>query len=290
VLLCHGAFSNHAIYDLGGGFGLAPYLSRDGRRVFCVDLRGRGASMPRGRVARLRALIARGWTLDDLLLRDLPAAIAFVARHTGAPRIDYVGHSMGGLLITAHLGATGDARVRRVVSVGSADFTTMDEARSDPGARQLDLSRLLEPVFRTLPVIPAGPLTSAVASLPFGLAGRLPNAGYNAANVEPRILRRYLHRGIVSGSSRKMLSFESLPTPESLARYRHPPLGIVGAADRLVEPEVSRRCFERVGSEEKELRLFSRASGHRADYGHVDLLIGRYAEVEVFPSIASWIA
>jgi len=246
--------------------------------------------MPKGRLARLRALVVRGWTIDDLLLRDLPAAIAFVLARTGAPQLDYVGHSMGGLLVMAHLAETGDPRVRRVVSVGSADFTTMEEARTDPAARQVDVAALLEPLFTALPVLPVGLLTSAAAHLPFDRARALPNPGYNAANVESRVLRRYLHRGLVSVSSRKMRTFENLPAPGSLARYRHPTLWIVGVKDALVVPEVSRRCFERVGSEEKELLTFSRARGHRADYGHCDLLIGRHAEEEVFPSIASWIA
>lgn len=289
VLLCHGAFSNHFIYDLGRGFGLAPYLARDGRRVFCVDLRGRGSSVPRGPLRRLHAVLVRGWTIDDLLLRDLPAAIGFVLRHTGAAQLDYVGHSMGGLLIMAHLARTGDPRVRRVVSVGSADFRTMEEARLDPGTRQVDLAKVLAPVFLTLPVVPVGALTSGIARLPFAMARATGQPGWNPSNVDRRVVRRYMHHGLVTASSRKLRVFENLPEPGSLARYRHPTLFVVGAKDGLVAPEVTRRCFERIGSEEKKLLLYSRANGHRADYGHADLLIGRHVEAEIFPDIAAWL-
>lgn len=289
VLLCHGACSNHAIYDLGDGFGLAPFLARDGRRVFCVDLRGRDDSAPRGAGARARSLVLRGWTIDDLLEHDLPAAIDFVLARTGAPQLDYVGHSMGGLLILAYLCATADARVRRVVSVGSSDFGTMEEARTDASVRQLDLSKVLAPVFMTLPMVPVGPFARALSRVHGAIPASAPNPGWNAANVEPSMLGRYLREGLVSVSSRKFRVFRGLPAPDALARYRHPTFWIAGPEDKLIEPRVVKRCHNRAGCTEKRYQLFARSTGFRADYGHSDLLIGRYAEAEVFPQIAAWL-
>ncbi len=290
VLLCHGAFSNHRVYDLGGGFGLAPYLARDGRRVFLVDLRGRGSSAPSDRWLRTRVLVANGWTVDDLLDKDIPAAIEFLCRHTGRSQIDYVGHSMGGMLIAAYLSTHEDPRVRRVVSVGSADFTTMAEARGDRSLRQLDLGVLLAPIFHTMPVIPVGPALRAFGTVMPKALEPTSNAAWNGANVDPAVLRRYLRTGLVTVSSRKLRSFRYLGPTEQLASYRHPTLWLAGPKDVLVAPEVTRRCYERAGSAEKRFRLFAKSTGSRADYGHVDLLIGRYVEQEVFPEIAAWLA
>lgn len=286
VLLCHGACSNHRIYDLGGGFGLAPYLSRDGRRVFCVDPRGRGESFPSDRA---KALLVRGWTMDDLLVHDLPAAIAHVLRTTGAEQLDYVGHSMGGLLILAHLAATGDERVRRVVSVGSSDFGSMEEARTDPSVRQVDLSKVLAPAFLTLPIVPVGPFARGLSRVQSLVPEGLPNPGWNAANVEPVHMARYLREGLVSVSSRKFRVFRGLPSPDALARYRHPTFWLAGKKDGLIEPRVVKRCHDRAASSEKRYQLFARSTGYRADYGHSDLLIGRHAPIEIFPEIEDFL-
>lgn len=286
VLLCHGSCSNHRIYDLGGGFGLAPHLSRDGRRVFCVDLRGRGDSFPS---ERTKALVLRGWTMDDLLLHDLPAAIAYVLGATGAEQLDYVGHSMGGLLILAHLSATGDARVRRVVSVGSSDFGSMEEARTDPSVRQVDLSKVLAPAFLTLPIVPVGPFARGLSRVQGLVPDALPNPGWNTANVEPEHMARYLREGLVSVSSRKFRVFRGLPERDALSRYHHPTFWLAGKKDGLIEPRVVKRCHDRAASREKRYQLYARSAGYRADYGHSDLLIGRYAPLEVFPEIEGFL-
>src|SRR5688572_23527620 len=82
VILCHGAFSRFHIYDWGSGAGLAPHLARQGRRVFAIDLRGRGDSYARAPHRRVGQLLSKGWTIDDLLSHDVPAAVQFVTQLT----------------------------------------------------------------------------------------------------------------------------------------------------------------------------------------------------------------
>lgn len=284
VLLCHGACSNHVVYDLDHGRGLAPSLARDGRRVFTVDLRGRARSVIGGRVARARTLV-RGWTIDHLLLHDLPTAIAGVLAQTRATALDYVGHSLGGMLIAAHLAKTSDARVRRVVSVGSGDFATMDEARGNRAVRQLDLAKLLAPITLLSPVVPIGPGARALSRVAHLVPSQLPNPTLEAANVEPDVLAHYLRRGLVSVSSRKFRELRELPAADAMSRYVHPTLYCAGEKDLLVSPASARSTFTRAASPVKRLVVFGRAHGHMADYGHSDLLIGRHAHREVFPEI-----
>ncbi len=40
---------------------------------------------------------------------------------------------------------------------------------------------------------------------------------------------------------------------------------------------------------EKQFALFGAVNGHRGDYGHDDLVIGRHARSEVFPLIRRWL-
>ncbi|HRP70898.1 MAG TPA: alpha/beta fold hydrolase, partial [Turneriella sp.] len=38
------------------------------------------------------------WSVDDYLLCDLPTACEYIINETGAPKLHWVGHSMGGIL------------------------------------------------------------------------------------------------------------------------------------------------------------------------------------------------
>ncbi|MCA9629534.1 MAG: alpha/beta fold hydrolase [Myxococcales bacterium] len=296
VVLCHGAFSRFHIYDWGGGEGLAPYLAEQGRRVFAVELRGRGDSLARSPRGRKRQY-ERGWTIDDLLSQDVPATLDFVTRHTGASQVDWVGHSMGGMLILAHLSQEDDPRVRRVVTVGSADFRFLgenDEAGShDPRRgerRRVDLAQLMSPITRRLGVIPARPFMRGLAIAAPLVPAKYKATAYHAPNVERGVERRYLWHGFTNVSSRKFREFIRLPEPDGLSRYQHPTLFIAGNRDLLVPPRLVKRTFEGAGSADKRYLLFSKAEGHREDYGHGDLLIGRHAPVEVFPPIADFLS
>lgn len=296
IVLCHGAFSRFHIYDWGGGEGLAPYLAGLGRRVFAVELRGRGdsrARSPRGRKRQLQ----RGWTIDDLLTHDVPATLDFVTRHTGAGRVDWVGHSMGGMLMLAHLSQAEDPRVRRVVTVGSADFRFLgenDKAGSHEPRRgerrRVDLAQLMSPITRRLSVIPARPFMRGLAVAAPLVPAKYKATAYHAPNVERGVERRYLWHGFTSVSSRKFREFVRLPDPEGLSRYRHPTLFIAGERDLLVPPRLVKRTFDGVASADKRYLLFSEAEGHSADYGHGDLLIGKQAPEEVFPPIAEFLS
>src|SRR5690606_2766822 len=150
VILCHGAFSRFHIYDWGSGAGLAPHLARQGRRVFAIDLRGRGDSYARAPHRRVGQLLSKGWTIDDLLRHDVPAAVQFVTQLTRSSQVDWVGHSMGGMLILAHLNRSADPSVRRVVTVGSTAFRFLGgterasaAASSSQLERRVDLRTLL---------------------------------------------------------------------------------------------------------------------------------------------------
>ena len=41
--------------------------------------------------------LAWGWTFSDYLDRDVPAILSLVRNETGAAKVNYVGHSMGGI-------------------------------------------------------------------------------------------------------------------------------------------------------------------------------------------------
>jgi pimeloyl-ACP methyl ester carboxylesterase len=118
VLLCHGLAANHIAFDVHADVSLARHLARRGYLAIAVDLRGHGHSEhPTTRRPR-----RFGWSFDDYLERDVPAAIAFAKTRSGASAVHWIGHSMGGILGYAHLAGSGwaprargehDGRARR---------------------------------------------------------------------------------------------------------------------------------------------------------------------------------
>lgn len=297
VILCHGAFSRFHIYDWGSGAGLAPHLARQGRRVFAIDLRGRGDSYARAPHRRVGQLLSKGWTIDDLLSHDVPAAVQFVTQLTRASQVDWVGHSMGGMLILAHLNRSADASVRRVVTVGSTAFRFLaapENAASASSAakreRRVDLRMLLGPLAQRIPVIPVRPVMRGLA-LSMGIVpARFRATAYNPRNVSADVERRYLWHGFSNVSAKKFRQFAQAVGEPPLSDYSHPTLFLAGQRDLLIPPSLVEQVHAGVGSSDKRYVLCAKHTGYSADYGHGDLLIGERAPTEIFPLITDFLA
>ena len=88
VLLLPGANSNRMTFALTQDDSLVAELNRHGRDVWLLDFRGSHSSVwPHSSTAPV--------DLDRKLMLDLPSAIDVVLEHTGAERVDLVGHSLG---------------------------------------------------------------------------------------------------------------------------------------------------------------------------------------------------
>jgi hypothetical protein len=57
----------------------------------------------------------------------------------------------------------------------------------------------------------------------------------------------------------------------------------------MVDPGFAAEVHRRLGSKDKQFRVFGRINGYRADYGHDDIILGRYAQTEVFPYLRDWL-
>src|SRR5688572_3629564 len=91
VLLVHGLASNYRNMDFPiKDLSLARFLSQHGFDTWIVDLRGSGLSK--------KKFLRYRWYFDDFVFQDLPAAVEQIMKVTKAPRLHWIGHSMGGLL------------------------------------------------------------------------------------------------------------------------------------------------------------------------------------------------
>jgi pimeloyl-ACP methyl ester carboxylesterase len=283
LLLVHGIAVNHRNLDPWGRFSLARALAAAGRDVWLLTLRSGRHEL----TARDRAAV----DFTAMVREDLPLAAAEVLRQTGAERIDYVGFSMGGMLAYAALGRTlPERQVRRVAIIGS------------PGRVMPHLPRwLLRLPVGTLRLrLWAGLVAFAAEWFWTPIHRRLlqpdncePGLQRHACaeavqDIPGPLLRQFADWALAGGA----LVVDGAPVLDGLRKVATPVHFFVGAADHLGPPAAVRVAWEAWGAETgvaKGWTLFARAEGHTADYGHVDLTIGRRAPDEVLPRIVDFL-
>jgi pimeloyl-ACP methyl ester carboxylesterase len=285
VVCCHGLGSNHVAFDVAEERSFAAYLAGRGYEVLALELRGHGVSeRPRW-----------GWSFDDYLVSDVPAAIDRARELTGADAVHWIGHSMGGLLLYAHLARGEGGALRSGITVGSS----MDYSASRSGFhRMLPLANVLQ----RIPAVPVG----LIARLSAPLAGRWrsPFEAFNVwtTNVDSAHWRTICERGFHAVSAPVMLQLASamreggLTSADGrtsyragLAQARVPVLAIGGDRDAQAPPDAVTSTLSALGSPHKAVRIFGPEHGHADHYGHFDLLIGRRARDEVYPHIDAWL-
>jgi pimeloyl-ACP methyl ester carboxylesterase len=290
VILCPGYSFNRVFMDFDNRYSLARFLAQRGFDTWVLELRGHGDSEFAGEHRT-------GWTFDDLVELDVPTAVRAVRAQSGRRPV-WIGHSMGGILIYAALGA--DAALQESV----AGLVTMASPVAFPPVTS-PLFRGVGQLLATLPLPQRLPQRGALVALWSAVSwspGVL-DVGMNPANIDRQAFGEALRRGIcnVSRSLLRQLAQWSLSGElrscdqridyrAGLAHITTPALIIAGAADRLAPPELVRFAYDHVSSTRKQYREFSIRNGDSADYGHVDLVFGRRAPEEVFPAIATWIA
>ncbi|MBI3182920.1 MAG: alpha/beta fold hydrolase [Myxococcales bacterium] len=287
VLLCHGISANDRNMDLDKDHSMARWFASRGRDAWTVSLRGTGES------DRINPEKGRqgGYDFDTLWREDLPEAIAYVREQSGGGTIDYVGHSMGGMLAYAYL-SQGGGGLNAVATLGSPT--------------RLDWGGMFEPLLEKLAEVAVGkesvvPMAlSSQISVP--LQGELP-AGpvqlllYNPRNVGKETWKRLVAIGTddISGgvtlqiigmvrSGRFGSADGRLDYRKDLAKVRTPVLVVAGKLDRLAIAPAVKDAYRALGGP-KEWLLVSEANGAQADYGHMDLIVGDRAASEVWPKV-----
>jgi alpha-beta hydrolase superfamily lysophospholipase len=291
VVLCHGLASNRFSFDLDEEVSLARFLSGEGFDVYILELRGHGLSdRPRPGTRDW------GFSFDDYLERDVPAALEKVREISKREQAHFVGHSMGGILLYAHLGVCGqDAGIRSGITLGSS---------LDYSGTGSDFDTLLRALFvaERLPSVPLGTLGVMGAALSGRLENPMERFNYWLPNTDPSLARRLNSVGFHTVSSPVLrqlaTAFEpgglrpwgrGAPYSTLLHKTRVPVLAVAGDRDRQCSPSAARRTLDALGSEVKELAIFGRTGGQPEHYGHFDLLMGLRAREEVFPALARWL-
>jgi len=282
TLLVHGLGANHRTFHFPGR-SLAEWLAERGHEVWLPELRGHGAS----------DAPAWDWQFDDHVLRDAPAIVEFVRETAGVEEVNWVGHSMGGVLLCGYGIHTRDAPIARGVTIGSA----LDYRVGGTQFEQLLAARELLSRFTALPY---GTLAHLIAPA----IGRGPDGllEFNVwpANIESEVARR-LHSQCFGTIPVSLL--ESLSTTfddqglrlesgfcflDHSSRLDFPIRLVAGSHDRQVDPEAVERTADLIG-DNADVTPYGPSWGERMGYGHFDLILGRRAPCEVWPDIASFL-
>jgi alpha-beta hydrolase superfamily lysophospholipase len=288
VLLVHGVGCDAHVWDLlPVGLSFADHLRTLGFHVFTVDLRGRTRSdRPDTGL--------RDWTLDEYVGEDLPCAVRRIRAMTGAERVHLVGHGIGGVVCLLFQMRGGGDAIRSVVTLGSAlRYPSLD-------ARVAYLAKL----FRVLLVSPSVPIGRFYRSLarishlampwnallyncdnvrPADAAGFARTAVHDVARGEARQLLRMLDEGRLTSVDGDYNYTDGAPLVTA------PLLALGGDRDLYCSHEALRWTVAKVGSTDKELRVFGRIHGDRSHYGHLDLVWGVHAPHDVWPVVDRWL-
>lgn len=286
IVLMHGLAANHRNQDLHPDHSLARHLAALGRDVWLPTLRSGQAHQP------LSILRKSGFAA--MAKHDVPRAIEAVLAHTGKKQIDYVGFSMGGMLLYAVLDQTVPReKFRRIVTVGSPA-----EVRSKlpvPKILRYVPRFVVPPILFRLPArafafasewIPATPMHRWVLN-PANMPGGLTRVALVdlIEDIPAALIDDFLRWSTSDG----VIRIDGQPILPKLARMDMPALFVAGSADHLAPPSAVKHAFDVWGAKEKRFVVVGRDYGHAEDYGHGDLAIGARVGVELFPPIARFL-
>ncbi|WP_447747664.1 alpha/beta fold hydrolase [Pseudomonas nicosulfuronedens] len=254
VILLHGSFSNRRFWYSPRGIGLGAYLARAGFDVWIPEMRGHGLSPRNGGYERNR--------VADYARFDLPAIAHFVVEQSGqAPR--WIGHSLGGVILAAALGGgyLDEWQAASVALCGSQVSRTYWPLKLPPvtwGGRFL-LKRMGGLSGSRLKRGPEDePLGVALEALQwhslFGRFGEKDNDWWGG-----------------------------------LQNVGVPVLAVGSDGDHQDPAWACRKLLEQFGSEVREYLHLGRRQGFSEDFGHVEMLISKGAQREVWPLLQHWL-
>lgn len=254
VILLHGSFSNRRFWFSPKGIGLGATLARAGFDVWIPEMRGHGLSP--------RNLAYRHNRVADYARFDLPVLGAFVHEKSGQ-KPHWLGHSLGGITLAAALGGNylPDDHVASVALFGSQVSRTWWPLKIPPVEWS---GRFL---LKRFAHISGSRLKRGPEDEPIGLA--------------LEVLR---WNGLFGGFRDRDRDWWA-----GLAQVQVPLLAVAGAGDHQDPVWACRKLFDQFGSPERQFLVLGKAQGLSEDFGHVQMLVSRQAQAEVWPQVERWL-
>ena len=254
VILLHGSFSNRRFWYSPRGIGLGAHLARNGFDVWIAEMRGHGLS-PRNQAYKHN-------TVADYARYDLPAIAAFV-REQSAQVPHWIGHSLGGITLAAALGGG-------YLDQHSAASTALFGSQ---------ISRIYWP----LKVPPVEWCSRLLLKGFHHVSGSRFKRGPEDEPIGLALESLRWHRlfGRFGDADRDWWA--------GLAESRVPLLAVAAAGDLQDPTWACRKLYEQVHAEPRRFLELGRAKGFSSDFGHVEMLVSKEAQAEVWPLAEYWL-
>lgn len=289
VVLCHGIAANERNMDLDDTMSMARWFADQGREAWTMSLRGTGKSdFPDE--AKHRGPIF----FDDYWRHDLPAVVKTVREISGADAIDYAGHSMGGMVVYVYL-AEGGQGIHAAATLGSP-------TRLNWGADVDGLMETFGPLFAVEGSMFPTDFGAAIAA-PFQGAvddGPFQRMFYAPGNTELPVWKHLMVYGTAPMAGGVLLQLlpvvrdgqlksrdRTIDFRADLAKVTTPVIVVSARMDRIAAGPAVRDGYLHLGGP-KEWLSITRANGAHAEYGHMDLVIGQYAHLDVWPRLIAF--
>ena len=297
VLLVHGFAQNRYSWHTSKR-SMSAWLAARGWDVWNLELRGHG----RSRSAGLEGAARFSEYVEDVLR---------AASRLPGPAF-WVGHSLGGAALYAaatmaeamgveplafnpdELGTTPSVRVRGIVGIGAlylfgqANPLVGTMARLSWAARDTVLMKRLQVRTKL-----AGHVIARLYGLADATGYAIPLSGWWPGSIEPELLEERILNGFDWTSINIWMEMSRWATTgrfdydEAWSHTDVPLLVLLGDKDHLLPPADGRVAWERSGSHDKQVRIFD--DWHdEVHWGHLDLILGRYAPRHVWPALESW--
>jgi len=289
VILGHGTAMCRVCWDSAPDRSMARYLAARGHDVWIAEYRGSGASRSNGGPQAWR------FSADHHIREDVPALIDKVREVTGAERVSWVGHSLGGIVLYGYAQAFGTDKLARVVTIGSP---------CKIGRGRGFVMRLGRAVFSLLAPGWRLPLRAlSWIALPVGVYAKEPFARFfcNPETTRHGDLAAIMSRGVTDlpndllrqyrrwMSTAQMSLDDGTRLEDAPSAVDVPLLVLGGAGDAMVPPRVFVPAFERSPAVHKSYRVFGARGDAAPPLGHIDLLVSEQASLHVFPEVAGWL-
>ena len=290
LILVHGLASNKHSVDLDKRHSLAYFLKQHNYPVFVVNLRGTKQSYHRSKDAY------QDFCFDDFVFQDAPSIIRRVRELTGAPKVIWIGHSMGAMILQAFLGQKlpEHENVACFISLGGPGTWTY-----------LNHDSTWKPLLKSSSLNPLIDLPS-LGKIVSHFLGRfyLPEKAkvYFSKDIEHQTARTLFANSlenISTGLLNQIKNWVKNDEEMSVDRkwdYRKglkniviPSLFIVGKGDMIVAPSSTKFVWENISSKDKKFVLLSKENGMSSDYCHISIITGSKTSQEVFPHILEWL-
>jgi pimeloyl-ACP methyl ester carboxylesterase len=289
VILVHGIITNKYFMDLDTDHSLAYHLKTLGYDVYAVSLRGCGKSYTEPG--------NENFSFDDMVERDVPAIIEEVCNISGKPKINWVAHSMGAMILYSYLGISQKKqkdKIKSFVSLGGPG----NLAHSSPvigkiALKYISFSKRVDIKLLAKFILPFvsmfnSPLKEFFYNPQVTPKNTVKKMLFGIENIPDGLMTQMLDWVAKGGdivSLDKKYNYTELQTGITC-----PILFIAGGYDNVATPSSLKSVYNKVSSKYKEFHTISLSEGFSGDYGHACLVMGQNAKREIFPLIEKFLA